>query len=68
MNSLNRNTAVILILVVIGWLLTLNSPAQARPEVGRSPWGPDDELGALNRMTDASRAAAPFRPIALPLR
>jgi len=26
-------------------------------EVGRSPWGPDDELGALNRMTDATRAA-----------
>lgn len=28
-----------------------------RPAVGRSPWGPDDELGSLNRMTDASRAA-----------
>ncbi len=27
------------------------------PQVGDSPWGPDDELGALNRMTDASRAA-----------
>ncbi len=27
------------------------------PRVGVSPWGPDDELGALNRMTDASRAA-----------
>jgi hypothetical protein len=25
--------------------------------VGMSPWGPDDELGALNRMTDSSRAA-----------
>lgn len=31
--------------------------AATLPEVGRSPWGPDDELGALNRMTDASRAA-----------
>lgn len=30
------------------------SPA---PVVGLSPWGPDDELGALNRMTEASRAA-----------
>lgn len=29
----------------------------AAPTVGRSPWGPDDQLGALNRMTDASRAA-----------
>lgn len=28
-----------------------------RPQVGQSPWGPEDELGALNRMTDASRAA-----------
>lgn len=27
------------------------------PTVGTSPWGPEDELGALNRMTDASRAA-----------
>lgn len=32
-------------------------PTSPRPAVGRSPWGPDDELGALNRMTDASRAA-----------
>lgn len=28
-----------------------------RPEVGSSPWGPTDELGRLNLMTDASRAA-----------
>ncbi|MGB5581738.1 MAG: cyclase family protein [Woeseia sp.] len=28
-----------------------------RAEVGNSPWGPDDELGRLNLMTDASRAA-----------
>lgn len=28
-----------------------------RPQVGRSPWGPEDERGALNRMTEASRAA-----------
>jgi kynurenine formamidase len=26
-------------------------------KVGVSPWGPEDELGALNRMTDESRAA-----------
>ena len=31
--------------------------APPAPTVGVSPWGPDDELGALNRMTDASRAA-----------
>ncbi|NET48476.1 MAG: cyclase family protein [Merismopedia sp. SIO2A8] len=27
------------------------------PTVGDSPWGPEDELGRLNMMTDASRAA-----------
>lgn len=26
-------------------------------EVGKSPWGPQDQLGALNRITPASRAA-----------
>lgn len=31
--------------------------ASGRPVVGRSPWGPDDEIGRLNLMTDASRAA-----------
>jgi kynurenine formamidase len=35
------------------------SPAAARTDaqVGRSPWGPTDERGRLNLMTDASRAA-----------
>jgi hypothetical protein len=34
-------------------------PARATPsdEVGRSPWGPGDEIGTLNMMTEASRAA-----------
>jgi kynurenine formamidase len=27
------------------------------PSVGRSPWGSDDQIGRLNLMTDASRAA-----------
>ena len=31
--------------------------AQDGPTVGRSPWGPQDQLGRLNLMTDASRAA-----------
>jgi len=26
-------------------------------KVARSPWGPDDQLGALNRMTPESQAA-----------
>lgn len=29
----------------------------AQPDVGKSPWGPDDQIGRLNLMTDASRAA-----------
>ncbi|MBE9068176.1 cyclase family protein [Leptolyngbya cf. ectocarpi LEGE 11479] len=33
------------------------SSAGAQPTVGKSPWGPDDELGRLNLMTDESRAA-----------
>ncbi len=39
-------------------LIALPLPAAAaQPDVGRSPWGPDDEIGRLNLMTDASRAA-----------
>lgn len=34
-----------------------DAPTTPTPVVGTSPWGPDDELGALNRMTEASRAA-----------
>lgn len=31
--------------------------AQNNEEVGRSPWGPTDEIGTLNMMTDASKLA-----------
>ena len=30
--------------------------ASEQPQVGRSPWGPDDEIGRLNLMTPQSRA------------
>jgi len=30
---------------------------KASPHVGKSPWGPNDQKGALNRITDQSRAA-----------
>ena len=33
------------------------APALGQNTVGTSPWGPDDELGRLNLMTDESRAA-----------
>lgn len=29
--------------------------ANAEPQAGTSPWGPTDEIGALNKMTDKSR-------------
>ena len=34
--------------------LAISAHAQ-QDEVGVSPWGPDDEIGQLNRMTDATR-------------
>jgi kynurenine formamidase len=37
--------------------LRSSSPAASVDDVGRSPWGPNDEIGRLNLMTDASRAA-----------
>jgi kynurenine formamidase len=37
--------------------LFLQTAYAQEPDVGISPWGKDDELGRLNLMTDASRAA-----------
>ncbi len=37
-------------------LLAANAQAQILEAFGKSPWGPSDEIGALNMMTDASRA------------
>lgn len=46
------------LLMVAVTMMTAISPAQAeKREVGRSPWGPRDEIGRLNLMTEASRAA-----------
>lgn len=57
--SVHRVLASLLLLVPFVATLAVATdatPTPARPAVGTSPWGPDDELGALNRMTDASRA------------
>jgi kynurenine formamidase len=35
----------------------MSGAAYKLPPVGTSPWGPDDQQGALNRITPASRAA-----------
>ena len=43
--------------LLLGARSTPEGDASPAPAVGRSPWGPSDELGALNRMTDESRAA-----------
>lgn len=45
-------------LSVLFFLATLSlRDAAAQDAVGRSPWGPDDQRGRLNMMTDASRAS-----------
>ncbi|WP_370086471.1 cyclase family protein [Ekhidna sp.] len=36
-------------------LLALAVQAQQKEEVGTSPWGPDDEIGTLNMMTEMSQ-------------
>ncbi|WP_374682552.1 cyclase family protein [Accumulibacter sp.] len=51
--SKNRIQAIALTLA-----LSLGAPtASAEESVGRSPWGPQDEIGRLNLMTAASQAA-----------
>ncbi len=42
--------------VVVGMLSTLlSTTALSNPQVGQSPWGPADEIGRLNLMTEDSR-------------
>jgi len=38
-------------------LTLLSTPALSGPQVGKSPWGPNDEIGRLNLITEESRAA-----------
>ena len=40
---------------LIAALMMSATTAAAQPAVGRSPWGPEDEIGRLNLMTTASR-------------
>lgn len=43
-------------LFAAGMLLAAGTAAaNERPQVGRSPWGPDDEIGRLNLMTQQTR-------------
>lgn len=42
--------------LVLGLALSLPAAADTAATVGTSPWGQDDQLGALNLMTESSRA------------
>lgn len=45
--------------LILSLLCGISAFSQNRTEVaGKSPWGPEDEIGALNMMTDESRLAA----------
>lgn len=50
-----------LALAAVATFALTTTGAGARPTVGKSPWGPTDELGRLNLMTDESRAAVMSR-------
>lgn len=49
-------TSVLTLIVVMG-TLTFTSVYADQSKVGKSPWGPDDEIGRLNLMTEASKAS-----------
>ena len=44
-------------LAALPLLLSLAQGALAAEEVGKSPWGPKDEIGRLNLITPESRTA-----------
>lgn len=54
--SLAGTSLLLILLLLLPLLFPPPSLAGSTPRVGTSPWGADDELGALNRMTEASRA------------
>jgi len=51
------NFTSVLTLIVIMGTLTFTSVYADQSKVGKSPWGPDDEIGRLNLMTEASKAS-----------
>ena len=52
-----HRSASILVVSISALLATSLVAAQEPEVVGKSPWGPTDEIGTLNLMTDASRGA-----------
>lgn len=51
-NRLSRFAFRLLIITII---FTTSIIAQSKEEVGKSPWGPDDEIGTLNMMNESSQ-------------
>lgn len=51
-NRLSRFAFPVLIITTI---FTTSIIAQSKEEVGKSPWGPDDEIGTLNMMNESSQ-------------
>lgn len=51
---MKKTTLLTLIALLLSTVLAFS---QKKEEVGRSPWGADDQIGTLNMMTDASRLA-----------
>jgi NAD(P)H-dependent FMN reductase/kynurenine formamidase len=50
------NTIKKIAFLLIGlFVLNIQTFAQSTEQVGKSPWGPEDEIGTLNMMTDQSR-------------
>ena len=43
------------ILIAVLLLFLLSARGQLNERVGKSPWGPEDEIGTLNMMTEASK-------------
>lgn len=62
---MKKQIITITIAIVGFWLASRTASVNAQSDnsaltkevVGKSPWGPKDEIGTLNMMTDASRAA-----------
>lgn len=54
---MKRNTARALGLLIFGFSLLAQAADPPVAGVGLSPWGPQDEIGRLNLMSDASRLA-----------
>ena len=51
-----RKTSYVLALLIAGQLTAFGQQRGTQREiVGKSPWGPDDEIGSLNLMSDSTR-------------